>query len=82
MAKTAKAIGKGTGRDPVVMAAVGSVVLAWFQFYVRGNKQNGLFVGLWAPTLLAFSNAVHVRSISQTLEGDTQNLVEWLKGQR
>lgn len=39
--------------DPIATAAAGSVVLSWFLFYVRGNKEHGLFVGLWAPTLLA-----------------------------
>lgn len=39
--------------DPIATAAAGSVILSWFLFYVRGNKEHGLFVGLWAPTLLA-----------------------------
>ncbi len=39
--------------DPIATAAAGSVVLAWFLFYVRGSKEHGIFVGLWAPTLLA-----------------------------
>lgn len=39
--------------DPIATAAAGSVILSWFLFYIRGNKEHGLFVGLWAPTLLA-----------------------------
>lgn len=42
-----------TAGDPIATAAAGSVILSWFLFYVRGNKEHGLFVGLWAPTLLA-----------------------------
>lgn len=42
-----------TAGDPIATAAAGSVVLSWFLFYVRGNREHGIFVGLWAPTLLA-----------------------------
>lgn len=42
-----------TAGDPIATAAAASVILSWFLFYVRGNKEHGLFVGLWAPTLLA-----------------------------
>jgi hypothetical protein len=74
----AKEIGKRTGRDPVVVAAVGSVLLAWYQFYVRGNERHGLFIGLWPPTLLAFSNAIRINNISRKVESKTENLIDWL----
>lgn len=74
----AKEIGMQTGRDPAVLAAVGSVLLSWFQFYVRGNKTSGLFIGLWAPTLLSFSNAIRINNISRKVESKTENLVDWL----
>lgn len=74
----AKEIGKRTGRDPVVIAAAASVVLAWYQYYIRGNKQHGLFIGLWPPTLLAFSNAIRINEISKKVESKTQNLIERL----
>lgn len=74
----AKEIGKRTGRDPVIMAAAGSVLLSWYQFFVRGNKQYGLFIGLWPPTLLAFSNAIRINNISRKVESKTENLVDWL----
>lgn len=54
----AKEIEKRTGFDPIILAAIGSVALAWFQYYVRGNRHHGLFIGLWPPTLLAFSTAI------------------------
>lgn len=75
----ARAFGAQTGRDPVVLAAAGSVLLAWYQFYVRGNTEHGLFVGLWPPTLLAFSNAVRINEIGRKIEGQTGNLVDWLR---
>lgn len=70
----AEEIGKRTVLDPVILAAVGSVVLSWYQFYVRGNKEHGLFIGLWPPTLLAFSNALHLKDISRKLESKTTKL--------
>ena len=76
--KKVKDVGKRTGRDPVIVAAAGSVLLAWYQFYIRGNKERGLFIGLWPPTLLAFSNAVRINNISRKVESKTQNLVDWL----
>jgi hypothetical protein len=79
--KVAKEVGKRTGRDPVLIAALGSVVLAWYQYYVRGNKTHGLFIGLWPPTLLAFSNAIRINNISRKVESQTGNLLEWLTGE-
>mgnify|MGYP000232915551 CR=1 FL=1 len=80
--KAAREIGRRTGRDPALMAAAGSVLLAWYQYYVRGNKQHGLFIGLWAPTLLGFSNAIRIASISRKVESKTSNLVDWLTQNR
>lgn len=39
--------------DPIATAAAGSVLYSWYKFYVKGDKEGGIFVGLWAPTLLA-----------------------------
>jgi hypothetical protein len=74
----AKEIGERTGRDPVIMAAVGSVLLAWFQYYVRGNKEHGMFIGLWPPTLLAFSNAIRINAIDEKVESSAVNLFDRL----
>ncbi len=76
--EVAKEVGKRTGRDPIVIAAAASVLLAWFQYYVRGNKEHGLFIGLWPPTLLAFSNAVRINEITREVETKTSGLLEWL----
>jgi hypothetical protein len=77
--ETAKEVGMKTGRDPVVLAAAGSVLLAWYQYYVRGNKEHGLFIGLWPPTLLAFSNAVNIKKITHKLENKTETLLDRLR---
>ncbi len=76
--EAAKEIEKKTGLDPVVLAAVGSVLLSWYQFYVRGNKEHGLFIGLWPPTLLAFSNSLRLKDITQKVEGRATKLVDRL----
>jgi len=75
-------IGKRTGRDPTVMLAAASVVLAWYQYYVRGNKEHGLFIGLWPPTILAFSNTMRLSKIASQVESKTASLVDWLTANR
>jgi hypothetical protein len=49
--------------DPVATLAAGSVLYSWFNFYVRGDKQTGIFVGLWAPTLLAAASYLQQKDI-------------------
>lgn len=75
-------VGTRTSRDPAVLAAVGSVLLSWHQFYVRGNREHGLFIGLWAPTILAFSNAVRLNDIREQMAGKAGNLVDRLTSHR
>lgn len=63
-----KGAAKQTGQDPIVMASVASVALSWYYFYVKGDRQKGMFVGLWPPTLLAFASyfrQAELRSILQ-----------------
>jgi hypothetical protein len=74
----AKKVGRQAGRDPIVVAAAGSVLLAWYQYYVRGNREHGLFTGLWPPTMLAFSNAIRLNDLSQEAETKTANLYDWV----
>lgn len=45
-----------TARDPAIVAAAASVVLSWYSFFVQGNRELGLFIGLWPPTILAFAS--------------------------
>ena len=42
--------------DAAVLAAGASVLFALFEFYVRNNENRGIFVGHWAPTILAFAS--------------------------
>lgn len=43
-----------TGMDPAVIGAAASVALSWYYFFVQGDREKGLFVGLWPPTIFAF----------------------------
>lgn len=50
---------KEPGTNMTVLAAQMSVVLSWYEFFVRGNKQRGLFVTLWPPTILSIAAYFH-----------------------
>lgn len=52
----AKSAAKKTGGDPVLLASGVSILLSLYLFYVKGNKQQGIFVGHWAPTFLALAS--------------------------
>lgn len=54
--------------DPIVALAAGSILLSWYEFYVKGDKQDGIFVGLWAPTLLAFASYLQQKSMVQKVK--------------
>lgn len=53
-ADEAKVVARETGTDPAVVAAAASVVLSWYYFFIKGDRQRGIFVGLWPPTIFAF----------------------------
>jgi hypothetical protein len=45
------------------VAAVGSVLLSWYKFYIQGDEEGGIFVGLWAPTLLAAASYLQQKDL-------------------
>lgn len=49
--------------DPVATVAGLSVAYAWYKFYVKNDKVDGIFVGLWAPTLLAAASYLQQKDI-------------------
>jgi len=57
-----------TGTDPWLIAAGASVLLSWYEFFLRGNKEMGLFIGLWPPTFLAFGSYFQQTRMSDTLD--------------
>ena len=57
-----------TGTDPWVVAAGASVLLSWYEYFLRDNKEMGLFVGLWPPTFLAFATYFEQRRLGALLD--------------
>jgi hypothetical protein len=56
------------GLGTAVLASMGSVVLALYFYYVRGDKQRGQFVGLWPTTILALASYFKLEEIRQAVE--------------
>lgn len=52
-----------------------SVALSWYQFYVRGDKEQGIFVGLWPPTLLAFASYFQQQRMKESVEHGASGVV-------
>ncbi|RXK50491.1 hypothetical protein [Halorientalis pallida] len=61
-------VAQKTGTDPWVIAAGASVILSWYEFFLRDNKEMGLFVGLWPPTFLAFAGYFEQRRMGSVLD--------------
>jgi len=57
---------------PAFVASAASVGLALYYYFVRGERQLGMFVGLWPPTILAFASYFNQRKMSRQLEMLTQ----------
>ncbi|MEF8843745.1 MAG: hypothetical protein V5A62_19320 [Haloarculaceae archaeon] len=56
-----------SGLGPGAMAAMGSVALALYYYYVRGEKQRGQFVGLWPATILGLAVYLKLDQMKQML---------------
>ncbi len=54
-------------RDVAILASAVSVLLAWHQFFIKGNRERGLFIGLWPPTILAFASYFNQKRMEQRL---------------
>ena len=52
------------------MAAIGSVALALYYYYVRGDKQRGQFIGLWPGTILGLASYLKLNEISEQRRSD------------
>jgi hypothetical protein len=61
-----------SGLGPGAMAAMGSVALALYYYYVRGEEQRGQFVGLWPATILGLAVYLKLDQIKQMLQ-DSEN---------
>lgn len=58
---------------PAALASLGSVGLALYFYYIRGDKQRGQFVGLWPSTILALATYLRLEQIKQTLDEHTDD---------
>lgn len=54
--------------DPIVAAAIGSVIFSWYQFYIKDDTHHALFVGLWAPTLLTAASYMQQKDIVRKIK--------------
>ncbi|WP_049996335.1 hypothetical protein [Halococcus sediminicola] len=50
-----EAMPEESGAPYLAFAALGSVALALYEYYIRDNQQRGMFVGLWPPTMIGFA---------------------------
>lgn len=64
-----------TGRDPVVLASMASIPLSWYYFFGKKDREKGLLVGLWAPTLLAFASYFRQAKMNDMMERESSNIV-------
>jgi len=67
-AQSDKQTAEARGADIALIASAASVLLAWHQFYLKGNKTRGLFIGLWPPTILAFASYLNQKAILDKLD--------------
>ena len=72
--------------DLAILASAASVALSWYQFFGRGNKMQGIFVGLWPPTILAFASYFKQKQMEQKLSslgpGRIMNSIEQMLSSR
>jgi hypothetical protein len=47
---------ESSGLGPAALASIGSVALALYYYYIKGDEQRGQFVGLWPATILAMAS--------------------------
>ncbi len=69
--------------SPAVIASAASVALSWYHFFLAGNKQTGLFVGLWPPTILAFASYFNQQEMLNTVRSFTKpggTIIETIEG--
>ena len=65
--RAAEQVGK-QAIGPAAIASAASVGLSWYYFFIRGDRQRGIFVGLWPPTILAFASYFNQKAIIDKLD--------------
>lgn len=59
-----------SGLGPAGLASVGSVGLALYYYYVKGDKQRGQFIGLWPATILGLAIYMKLGRIAKRLNAE------------
>ena len=59
---------ESSGFGPAVLASVGSVALALYYYYVKGDEQRGQFVGLWPATILGMASYLKLARMEREAE--------------
>ncbi len=55
------------GLDPAVGSAVASVFLALYYYYIRGQRDRGIFIGLWPATILGIAIIFRLEGLKRRL---------------
>jgi hypothetical protein len=63
---------ESSGLGPAGLASIGSVALALYYYYVKGDEQRGQFIGLWPATILAMASYLKI----SRMERDQANAEE------
>jgi hypothetical protein len=50
------------------VAAGASIAYALYLFFLKGQRQLGIFVGLWAPTILGLANHMEHTELPEEIE--------------
>jgi hypothetical protein len=58
----------GSTTHAAVVAAGLSTAYALYLFLLKGKKQQGIFVGLWAPTILGLANHMEQTDLPKEIE--------------
>lgn len=66
-----KAATEMTTTDPVVIASVASIALSQYYFFVKGDREMGIFVGLWAPTWMALASYFRQAEMYSEMKSDS-----------
>jgi hypothetical protein len=64
---------ESSGFGPAVLASLGSVALALYYYYVKGDQQRGQFVGLWPATILGIASYLKLARMERAAaDADTE----------
>ncbi|WP_160135688.1 hypothetical protein [Halococcus salsus] len=53
-----------------LMAAGLSVLYSLYLFYIQGERSKGIFVGLWAPTILTIASYVEQTDLTEKAQNE------------